>query len=374
MEIGVNETLKSDLGMHAQLESFRRLLGAKLDPRAKDRFRFTDLHWATIANNPPAVKHLLENGADPRIAADNGYGTAWDSPAYRRTVSTREFRDRISRFNVDLKKHYWGVRDLTALHVAASENSVPIIELLHAYGASFKLKDYTALTPIHVAVSSGAWQAFDTFLNFGFDIDEKDHAQRTLLHWVAFYRADQRVGIFLGGSFPPIYWGQMDPAGAAAALLERNANVSVRDLSSNTPLHLAAATDKRDLAEVLLHHGAQADARNRARATPLHLAAWFNSIETAELLLAHGVHVNSKDSAGNSPLHIATADDALEAKANHIPGGSCCHREGPNVVVRLLVENGADICAENNEGFTPLRISKGKRLSDDTFQFLSQRV
>ncbi len=366
--------MKSKLALDAQLESFRRLLGARLDPRKKDRFRFTDLHWATIANNKSAVKYLLENGADPRAAADNGYGTAWDSPAYKRTVSTKEFRDRISRLDVDLKKHYWGVRDLTALHVAACENSVPIIELLHAYDASFSLKEYTALTPIHVAVSSGAWQAFDTLLNFGFDIDEKDHAHRTLLHWVAFYRADQRVGIFLGGSFPPIYWGQMDPVGAADALVERNANVSARDLSGNTPLHIAAATDKRAVAGVLLHHAAQVDALNHARATPLHLAAWFNSIETAELLLEYGAQVNSKDSAGNSPLHIATADDALEAKANHIPGGSCCHREGPNVVVRLLVENGADINAENNEGFTPLRISKGKRLSDDTFQFLSQRM
>ena len=366
--------MKSSLDMDAQLESFRRLLGARPDPHSKDKFRFTDLHWAAIADNPSAVKHLLENGADPRITADNGYGTAWDSPEYKRTVSTREFRDRISRFDVDLKKHYWGVRDLTALHVAACENSVPIIELLHAYGASFNLKEYAALTPIHVAVSSGAWQAFDTLLNFGFDIDEKDNAHRTLLHWVAFYRADQRVGIFLGGSFPPIYWGKMDPVVSAGALLERNANISERDLSGNTPLHLAAATDKRDLAEAFLQHGAQVDAPNHARATPLHLASWFNSIETAELLLARGAQVNSKDSAGNTPLHIATADDALEAKANHIPGGSCCHREGPNVVVRLLVENGADINSENNEGFTPLRISKGKRLSDDTFEFLSQRT
>ncbi len=360
--------------MDAQLESFRKLLGARLKPRITDKFRFTYLHWAAIANNPSAVKYLLENGADPQVAADNGYGTAWDSPRYKRTVSTRVFRDRISRFDVDLKKHYWGVRDLTALHIAACENSIPIIELLQAYGASFNFKEYTGITPIHVAVSSGSWQAVDALLNFGFKIDAKDHANRTLLHWIAFYRADQRVGIFLGGSFPPIYWGEMDPVSAANALLERNANVSIQDLSGNTPLHLAAATDKRQLAEVLLHHGASVDAKNYARATPLHLAAWFNSLETADLLLEHGAQVNSKDSAGNSPLHIATADDALEAKANHIPGGSCCHREGPNVVVRLLVDKGADINAENNEGFTPLNISKGKRLSDDTFQFLSQRM
>ena len=360
--------------MDDQLESFRNLLGAGLKPHIKDKFRFTYLHWAAIANNPSAVKHLLENGADPRITADNAYGTAWDSPRYKKTVSTRGFRERLARFEVDLKKHYWGVRELTALHIAACENSVPIIELLHQHGANFNLDEYTGLTPLQVAISSNSWDAVDALLNCGCDIDTKDHAHRSLLHWIAFYQADQRVGIFLGGSFPPIYWGQLAPAQAADELLKRHANVAAQDRSGNIPLHLAAATDKRDLAEVLLRHGSEVNASNYARATPLHLAAWFNSLGTAKLLLKYGARVDAKDSAGNSPLHIATADDAQAVAENHIPGGGCCHREGPNVVVKLLVENGADIVAKNNEGFTPLSISKGKRISDDTYQFLSQQL
>ena len=69
--------------------------------------------------------------------------------------------------------------------------------------------------------------------------------------------------------------------------------------------------------------------------TPLHVAAAYGRKEVAELLLANKADVNAKDKAGWSPLHWA----------------SC---EGHKDVVELLLTKGANVNATNELGVTPL--------------------
>ena len=353
--------------MFDQLISFQEKLGAKPDPFEKDEFGFTHLHWAAMDKNAAAAGHLLRNGADAHVVALNAFGEF--------TRPTQNFRQRMSRFGLGFNcTNYWGVRDLTPLHIAASTNSVEIMKLLYEHGAIFESAGYPELNPVHCALCGRSDEALHALLRNGFGVDDKGRDSRTMLHWIAMHGADSRVAILLGGQFSSFAIELHDPVGAARTMIEEGASIAARDERGNSPLHLAAATDKHEVAEVYLGHGAKVDAHNYSGATPLHLAAWFNSPKTANLLIERGAHIDSTDTAGNTPLHIATADDALDTHEVVLPDGTCCSRRGKNLVLGMLVENGADVIAKNVDGKTPLGIAESKRGSDDTFKLLNDRI
>ena len=74
--------------------------------------------------------------------------------------------------------------------------------------------------------------------------------------------------------------------------------------------------------------------------TPLHLAAISGHKKVAELLLANKAEVNAKDKTGQTPLHRAAAN-------------------GHKDVVELLLANKAEVNAKDNDGYTPLQAARG---------------
>ncbi|MHC9542815.1 MAG: ankyrin repeat domain-containing protein [Vulcanimicrobiota bacterium] len=61
-----------------------------------------------------------------------------------------------------------------------------------------------------------------------------------------------------------------------------------RDCYGNTPLHLAVKKNSEDLAELLLQKGAEVNVRNNYDSTPLRLAAIYHRPDIADLLRRHG--------------------------------------------------------------------------------------
>ena len=78
---------------------------------------------------------------------------------------------------------------------------------------------------------------------------------------------------------------------------------------------------------VLIQHGADVTARDKTDSTPLHLASSKGSSNTVKLLIQHGADANAKDGRHATPLHLA-ASSHLSLKGN---------------VVRLLLDHGANV-------------------------------
>jgi len=114
--------------------------------------------------------------------------------------------------------------------------------------------------------------------------------------------------------------------------------------AGDTPLHMAAAAFRRQVAALLVANGADCRARNRRGAEPLHYAADANrwnpgaQAETIEYLISVGGDPNAMDRSGVSPLHRAVRTRSLAA-------------------VRALVDGGADVRKPNKAGSTPLHLA-----------------
>lgn len=87
--------------------------------------------------------------------------------------------------------------------------------------------------------------------------------------------------------------------------------------------------------------------------TLLHIAAFYNFEEAIILFLDNGADINAINNSGWTPLHVAAYSDHYEA-------------------IKLLLEKGANKNIKDKEGMTPLDIAK-KRNFEDIFILLKEK-
>ena len=123
-------------------------------------------------------------------------------------------------------------------------------------------------------------------------------------------------------------------------LIREGADVNVKNLLGETPLHLASRHDGHvKVVKLLLEKGLDVNVTNSSGHTPLHIASSYSKVDLVKLLLEKGADVNANDNDGETPLHYATYNGHAE-------------------VAGLLLEKGVDINAINSDGDTALDVAK----------------
>ncbi len=74
----------------------------------------------------------------------------------------------------------------------------------------------------------------------------------------------------------------------AGELLQQGADAGPVSTGGDTPLHMACARDDLDLARLIVEKGAEVNIRNKHGVTPLHYAAYAGNVALAKLLLKGG--------------------------------------------------------------------------------------
>lgn len=134
--------------------------------------------------------------------------------------------------------------------------------------------------------------------------------------------------------------------GTVEVLLEHGANVEGSPNRSQTPLHAAARKGHTEVVKLLLEAGADVNATDFQGATPLHSTS---SPPVVTLLLDHSADIHAKTKHSDFPVQHGMTPLALAVQQSNL------------VLVRLLVERGADPTARNESGLTP-----GDYLPDDS--------
>jgi ankyrin repeat protein len=141
---------------------------------------------------------------------------------------------------------------------------------------------------------------------------------------------------------------------AASFLLDRGADLNVKDEGGNAPLHLASIFRHHEIVDLLIQHKADVNILNVQGQAPLHLASLYGNPESIKLLLAGGAKIDIRDADGNTPLHIAVL-----------------YRH-PENLDEILKAN-PDIDAINTEGYTPLHLAVRRPDNEEVIELLLQQ-
>jgi ankyrin repeat protein len=153
---------------------------------------------------------------------------------------------------------------------------------------------------------------------------------------------------------------QNDDRAAVAALLNKHADVNVREDDGATALAWAAVRCNQEIAALLLNAGADPNLANEQGIGPLYLAITNGSTAMVQLVLAHGANANLAREDGETPLMTATRLGQIEVMRMLLDRGANVNaREkkfgqtalmwatGQLEAVRLLVQRGADVQAKS---------------------------
>ncbi len=255
-----------------------------------DEQGFTQLYRSVRDNRTGAVKELLEKSADVNK----------QSPGNPREQSLG-----------------------TPLHVAAFKGYTEIMQRLLGAGANVNVLNGERLTPLSIAIES--------------HIATPDN----ILHNVnilIYHGANVNVE---GESISPLYFACKNrKREIVETLLNEGANVNAATSRfHDTPLHIAIIRYNPDIVTQLLAAGANVNARNLSGQTPLHLAKDVNAVTQ---LLAAGANINERDGSQQTLLHIASLSGNLN-------------------IVRFLLESGADVTLRDNDNRTALDLVRYRR-------------
>ena len=92
---------------------------------------------------------------------------------------------------------------------------------------------------------------------------------------------------------------------ALALLADCNAQLEVRDLSGQTPLHVAAMRGSEEATRCLLESAVDVDVNDDKGCVPLHYAAQGGHVQVCALLIEYGATVRATNTVGQSPMSMA---------------------------------------------------------------------
>ena len=142
-------------------------------------------------------------------------------------------------------------------------------------------------------------------------------------------------------------------------LLDRGANINVKDKKNFTPLLLAATHFHVNIMKILLENGANASLATKDKETPLHLYTEaiinqrdyriVNDVHILEKLMPQ--NVNQINGAGFTALSIAVL--GISHQPNCLP--NCLHLY---IFIKMLIKYGADINCPYENGRSPISMAQ----------------
>ncbi|KAJ3093695.1 Serine/threonine-protein kinase plk1 [Phlyctochytrium bullatum] len=330
------------------------ILRANLVPVDTEKDGLTGLQFACLKNLSECVKALLEFGAD-HLRRDED----WNLPIQLST-SVEVWRAVAAMMpppQGDLFDAAENGDDVSARLIlsAATDPSALISQQKVVELASLRKK--RTVTPLHVAAFCGHATVCELFLCVGADVNCRSNRHETPLILAAWKGHLSVVQI----------------------LVERGANFNYRNGAGHTPLHKAVEKGDVDIVQFLLYQGANVDCKDVDGSTPLFWAAGFGDPSIMQVLVGSGADIEARGFRGKTALHWAAvyghedvvsfliergadvncSDDLLK----NTPLMEAAEREHLQVV-QVLVENGASIEAENQNGQTPLYLAVSEGHAD----------
>jgi ankyrin repeat protein len=350
-EIGnEGETLLMTVARTGHVDAAELLLrnGAAVDARESWHGQ-TALMWAAAQGHPAMIRALVQAGADVNAKSDV---QEWER---QMTAEPRE--------------KWLPPGGMTALLFAAREGCTACVPALLEAGADVNTTTPDGISAVVSALINGHYDVAAALLEAGADPNLIDYSGRGALYAAVDFNtmpsSNRPAPQVLENrhSALDVIHRLLELGADPNAALERTAPYRAKLDRGNdtvlgkgtTPLLRAAKAGDLDAVGALLEHGADPLLTTNRGVNALMLAAGLGTqeqdttgrhkteaqaIETIDRLLASGIDINATDARGRTALHGAAL-------------------QGYDDVVQALVDRGADVAAEDNDGFTPLDTAMG---------------
>ncbi|MCD4783590.1 MAG: ankyrin repeat domain-containing protein [Candidatus Eremiobacteraeota bacterium] len=218
------------------------------------------------------------------------------------------------------------------------------------------IRNKTGQTPLDYAVEKkenkedNDNKVIQTLIRNCTDIDARDSEKgETLLHRAAQQGHEEVISLLLDrganvniknnmGEIPLHHAVSLNSSKIAILLILNGADVRAVSIDGVTPLHIAAENSNENMVTYLISRKVRVNEKDKHSCTPLHIAAMHGNAGAVEVLVKNGADINAKDDMGETPLHKSA-------------------KSGNSEVVEVLMKNGAYVNSIDNKGQTPLRIA-----------------
>ncbi|WPX40435.1 ankyrin repeat domain-containing protein [Akkermansia sp. N21116] len=364
--------------------------GAKIDD--KDKIGQTALAWAAEGGKLDIVVQLIQAGAQ----VDNTWG--------RRSPITLAYGNKHMVIVAKLLKANPNVESSTnILQIAINETDLPLARLAIEHGATVNDKlwslalnnghpelvelmmqhganpvrevqsFYGTPPPIDIVIKSGNLDTVKMLLRKGavftadslsaaISSDSKDIAQIIIDKGISptSIKQDKLLKMTIRHA----------TAGLAELLIKNGLELDTRNHSQETPLMLAIYEGRTSLVKLFLEQGAKADDVDNNGLTPLMIAAYKGNKDIYDLVRKASKNLSAKDQKGRSVLRWAAKGRNIDIvrDAIIIPRVSVNEKDtvdgetplmsaannGNADIVKLLLDNGANVNIKGNNGETAL--------------------
>jgi ankyrin repeat protein len=252
----------------------------------------------------------------------------------------------------------------TPLKLAASKGHVEVATALLGAHACVDAASTQGFTPLHAAVGSGCVPMMELLLDSGADVDAGNSKGHTPLHQAS----------------------QVGQPEAVAVLLDRGATVDLPCEDGHTALHYACGKGNQEVVQQLVQAGAAVNAVSSCGDTPLQYASKEGCVEVVQQLVAAGAAVNAVNEKGATALHVALAaghvgvaelllgsgaDPSIRDADGSLPLHWATERGLAGLITHLLQQAPALLNSTDSKGFTPLLLASHKGSAEVVQQLLA---
>uniref|UniRef100_A0A8K9X2Z6 Euchromatic histone-lysine N-methyltransferase 2 n=1 Tax=Oncorhynchus mykiss TaxID=8022 RepID=A0A8K9X2Z6_ONCMY len=210
-----------------------------------------------------------------------------------------------------------------ALHVAAQRGLLEVCYMLVQAGAKLDVQDKSMRTPLLEAIINNHVEVTRYLVQSGACVYHTEEDGYTGLHHAAKLGSLDIVTLLLetgqvdinaqdSGGWTSIIWAaEHKHINVIRALLNRGADVTLKDKEMNVCLHWASFAGCVEIAEMVLNAGCQLSSVNMHGDTPLHIASREGFLECVTLFLSRGADIDIMNREGDTPLSLARSDSPV---------------------------------------------------------------
>ncbi|KAN0132330.1 Ankyrin repeat-containing domain protein [Lactarius tabidus] len=338
------------------------------------------LYYAALCGFRGLVEHLVADYPQLVNAIGGGFGSPLLAALSKNHIWIAEFLLQHGG-KVDVRE----MGENTPLNNAVAMFQEHAVPFLLKHGADVNSQGISLYTPLHYAASYAYLEVSQMLLDRGADVNSRDNQGKTPLHWL-FEDA-------------PCFGTLSRVPHVARLLLEHGANVNAQDDEHTLPLLQVLEPEEGenlhldDIAQMLLEYGAEPNVKNKDGKTPLQIVLGrkyyskdndAQDLVTARLLVEHGADVNAQDKGHTPPLLLAfqrnmyemtrvllsrgadpnVKNDSGKAALHLLLEGDFSYEDDVPGLVRLLLDCGIDVDAQDEDHATPLLLAVDRHLDD----------